>query len=150
MDCSSVEPGTRSYKRLSKKVRGQLPLNWFTRRVDDCLKLLADLQIGAVVDLSPSSAVWAEATLMAPGNDVITYLGVANNDEHRGLMCEHTDSMLIKEFTVKDGKWAKETDKADQVKEHFAALFKDKAARSSGGADSEPDVEMSEVSSEPE
>ncbi len=108
--------------------------------------MLADLQVGMVVDMSPSHGAWAEACLMFQGQ-VTTYLGIASCEDHAATIQTHLDNRLIKEFATKGSIHEKSKDRSEKIREHVANLF---TARKSADDSEDPDVDMSAASNDEE
>ena len=90
--------------------------------MDLLMQLLSDLDVGHVVDLSPTSGALAAAAAMKN----ITYDGLCFNDMHKQWLEDVTNRTMLKVLTVAEAD-AKNHDKgfADDIKKYFAASISD-------------------------
>ena len=90
--------------------------------VDLLMQLLSDLDVGHVVDLSPTSGALAAAAAMKN----ITYDGLCFNDMHKQWLEDVTNRTMLKVLTVAEAD-AKNQDKglAEDIKKYFAASISD-------------------------
>ena len=90
--------------------------------VDLLTQLLSDLDVGHVVDLSPTSGALAAAAAMKN----ITYDGLCFNDMHKQWLEDVTNRTMLKVLTVAEAD-AKNHDKglAEDIKKYFAASISD-------------------------
>ena len=147
VDDATVAKTTRTYNRLSTKVRDALPMNFLAMDGAWGSTFIVDGQFGAIIDFSPSWGPWGLSCFMKDGDETVTYLAIVNNDVHKACLLSSLESAYIKLMgTAGASQSTKSGISVEDVKSAFPALFNiSDAAESDGEA-----MSLGEDDDEPE
>ena len=100
--------------------RAGVPLFWQERRTARCWQvLMKDLNVSAVVDLTPGSGTFARACLQMDK----PYIGVCQNEHHKGWLGNLLDRQVAR-LVCTVGSALHNADMAGQLEEHFSSTIK--------------------------